>query len=60
MVLMISGLDEKGRTNLSFSQPASILGQANLGGQVDGPQLAINLAIDGKEEKMDKDSGIGM
>ncbi|KAK1426958.1 hypothetical protein QVD17_15640 [Tagetes erecta] len=55
-VTVSPGLDEKGRTNLSFSPPASIPGQANLGGQVDRPRLAVNLAIDGKEEKMDKDS----
>ncbi|KAI3821542.1 hypothetical protein L1987_09110 [Smallanthus sonchifolius] len=43
------GLDEKGRTNLSFSPPASKLGQLNLDGQV-----PINLAINGTEQKMDK------
>ncbi|KAI3773718.1 hypothetical protein L1987_48248 [Smallanthus sonchifolius] len=38
--------DEKGRTNLSFSPPASKLGQLG--------QVPINLAINGTEQKMDK------
>ncbi|KAI3717611.1 hypothetical protein L1987_69339 [Smallanthus sonchifolius] len=51
-----SGLDEKGRTNLSFPPPASRLGKLNSGGQVNNLGLPINLFINEKEQKLDKDS----
>ncbi|KAL8244463.1 hypothetical protein R6Q59_010721 [Mikania micrantha] len=50
------GLDDKGRTNLSISPPASKLGLLNSGGHTNGLDLPIHLAINGKEQKMDKDS----
>ncbi|KAI3730161.1 hypothetical protein L6452_18837 [Arctium lappa] len=49
------GSDEKGRTNMSFSPPASMLGQSNLVDQTKDLQLPTNLAVNGKELKMYKD-----
>ncbi|KAL8216315.1 hypothetical protein R6Q57_023152 [Mikania cordata] len=58
ITVQTSSPDDKGRTNLSISPPASKLGLLNSGGHTNGLDLPIHLAINGKERKMDKDSDV--
>ncbi|KAD4385134.1 hypothetical protein E3N88_25302 [Mikania micrantha] len=58
ITVQTSSPDDKGRTNLSISPPASKLGLLNSGGHTNGLDLPTHLAINGKEQKMDKDSDV--